>query len=195
MKITSEIPKMYALTIALAACTTQAKEDVKVANKQTMTAQKDQAHDKQTHVINFANSSSALEENQKQNLEVMINDFRRDAKIASVIVSGWADREYPTKKGQTLSYEQRTLAKERIEMVEADLKRMGISSIETHSMAEQPGWMNKMFNSKDTVMKGEGYVDSANDKLVSDIGKILNSQGGPGRVVIIVRRVGDYGTK
>ncbi len=150
------------------------------------------ALDKDMTVIQFEANSTALEDIQRLNLESLVNHVRRDEKILSVIVSGWADLDYPTAKGQTLGLDQRALARERIDKIFSELRKIGIDTVELHSMAERPRWIDRMFNTRDAIMKGEGYINSANDKLIVDIGKILNANGGPGKVVIIVRRSGDF---
>jgi hypothetical protein len=148
--------------------------------------------DKDTVTVEFKAKSSALAEDERKDLEAVVNAVRADSKVSSVIVAGWADKEYPATKGESLGSAERKLAKARSESVKAALNRIGVKTVEAHSMAEQPSWIGKMFNTKDTVVKGEGVVDSADEKLSADLGRILKENGGPGKVVVIVRREGEY---
>jgi hypothetical protein len=148
--------------------------------------------DKDTVAVDFKNKSSALTDDERKNIEAVVNAVRSDSKVSSVIAAGWADKEYPANKGQSLAQSERNLANARTAAVKDALKKIGIDTVEAHSMAEQPSWIGKLFNTKDAVVKGDGTVDNANDKLTADLGRILKENGGPGKVVVIVRREGDY---
>jgi hypothetical protein len=146
---------------------------------------------KDTATLSFENGSTALSEAERQNLAAVVAAVRANATISSAIVAAWSDRDYPANKGQRLGRDQRQLAEERVSSVKKALESLGVAHIETHSMAEQPGVFGKLFNTEDTMIKGEGKVEDANDRYNDDIGHILRDHGGAGKSVVIIRRLGD----
>jgi len=146
---------------------------------------------KDTTTMSFEAGSANLSEAERQNLAAVVAAVRANATISSAIIAAWSDKEYPTNKGQKLGSDQRQLAEDRATKLKKALNSLGISDVEAHSMAEQPGMLGKFFNSTDTMVKGEGKVDNANDRYNEEIGEILRDHGGPGKAVVIIRRVGD----
>src|SRR5690606_38329831 len=110
----------------------------------------------------------------------------------TVVVAAWSDREFPESKDKTLSDADRKLADKRAESVKTALRNMGLAKIETHSMAEHPGWLARTFNTKDAQLKGEGKVKNSDDLVVAELGKKLREEGGPGKVVVFLRRAGHF---
>lgn len=146
---------------------------------------------KDTAIVTFEPGSSILSESERKNLAAVVSAVRNDANISLAIVAAWADKEYPATKGQQLGKAERQLAEARVAIVKEALDNLGVKTIETHSMAEQPSWIGKLLNTEDTKVKGEGKVKDANDQLTAEIGRILRDKGGPGKAVVIVRRTGD----
>ena len=146
---------------------------------------------KDTATVAFASGSSTVEPGEQKNLTDVVTAVRNGAVIASAMVAGWADQDYPVNKGQSLSKAQRKLADARIAAVKKELEKVAVPKIETHTMAKQPTWLSKVFHTEDSVVKGEGKIKDANDQLTAELGKILKDKGGPGKVVVIIRRQGD----
>ena len=146
---------------------------------------------KDTATVSFAPGSSDLSESEKKNLAAVVNAVRNNANISSAIVAGWSDLDYPQTKGLKLGKAERTLAEARIKKVKSALIDLDVKLVTTHSMAEHPSWLGKLLNTEDTKLKGEGKITDANDHLTEAIGKIMRENGGPGKVVVIVRRQGD----
>jgi hypothetical protein len=146
---------------------------------------------KDTTTLSFEGGSTNLSEADRKNLAAVVAAVRVNATISSAIIAAWSDKDYPSNKGQKLGSDQRRLADERATKIRKALNSLGISEVEAHSMAEQPGMLGKLFNTTDTMVKGEGKVDDPNDRFNEEIGEILRDHGGPGKAVVIIRRVGD----
>jgi hypothetical protein len=146
---------------------------------------------KDTATVTFAPGSSDLSESEKNNLAAVVTAVRNTATISSAIVAGWSDLDYPQTKGLKLGKAERALAEARIKKVTSALSDLGVKSVKTHSMAEHPSWLGKLLNTEDTKLKGEGKITDANDHLTEAIGKVIRENGGPSKVVVIVRRQGD----
>lgn len=146
---------------------------------------------KHTATVSFEPGKSTLSAGERQNLAAVVAAVRQDATIGSAIVAAWSDQEYPASKDQSLAKAERQLADARLASVREALTNLGVSSVETHSMAEHPSWFSRLMNTEDTKVKGEGKVKDANDEMIMEIGKLLRDRGGPGKAVVLIRRVGD----
>ena len=146
---------------------------------------------KDTVTASFAPGSSDLQQSDRQNMAAVVAAMRNSSVIGSAIVAGWADHEYPASKGQQLGKAERELANARIGKVKNALYDLGVKPVDAHSMAEKPTWLGSLFNSEDTKLKGAGKVRNEEDELTTAIGKIIRENGGPGKVVVIIRRQGD----
>jgi hypothetical protein len=147
--------------------------------------------DKDITTVDFEKGSAVLSEAEKSDLKAMVAAVKSDTTINNVIVAAWSDEEYPKTKGEKLSQAEQDLANKRATNVEAELKTLGLNKIETHSMAENPGWLARTFSTKDATLKGEGRGRNASDKEVMKIGQDLRDKGGPGKVVVFIRRTTD----
>ena len=150
----------------------------------------DQILAKDTLTVSFAPGSSELTESERNNLSAAITAVKNSATISSAVVAGWADRQYPEVKDQVLEKSERKLAETRVTNVKNALIDFGVTKVETHSMAEHPTWLGKLLNTKDTMLKGEGKIKSEKDEQTAMIGKILRENGGPSKVVVVIRRQG-----
>jgi hypothetical protein len=146
---------------------------------------------KDTVTASFAEGSSDLKDSDRQNISAVVTAVRNNAVIESALVAGWGDHDYPVAKGQRLGKVDRDLASARVAKVKSALFEIGVKSVDAHSMAEKPTWLGQMFNTEDAKLKGGGKIRDANDELTAAIGQILRESGGPGKVVVIVRRQGD----
>ncbi|MCX6116515.1 MAG: hypothetical protein NT027_03165 [Proteobacteria bacterium] len=146
---------------------------------------------KETAVVNFAEGSSAISETERLNLSAVVSAVRVNSTISKAIVASWADKNYPTAKGQRLSKAERRLADARNESIKTALTNIGVQTIDSHTMAEQPNWISKVFNSEDSMIKGEGKITDPNDLFSAQVGNLLRERGGPGKSVVIIRRAGD----
>ncbi len=148
--------------------------------------------DKKHVTVNFKNSSATLEQSEIDELKTLLEANKGQGAIERVIVATWADKEYPAGKGEKLSEADRKLADQRAEGIKKALTSLGITKVDTYSMAEHPSWISKAFNSEQAKVKGEGAVKSADDQLASEIGQKMRDKGGPGTAVVLVRHAGDY---
>ena len=146
---------------------------------------------KDTVTASFSPGSAELTESDRKNISAVVAAVRNNAVIESAIVAGWADHEYPATKGQQLGKSERELANARIEKVKNVLFDLGIKPVEAHSMAEKPTMLGSLFNTEDSKLKGVGKIRNVEDEQTAAIGRILRDNGGPGKVVVIVRRKGD----
>ena len=146
---------------------------------------------KDTVTVAFVSGSSVLSENERKNLMAAVAALRNDSRLSSAIVAAWSDKEYPATKGQHLSKSDNHLADARNSVIKKSLSSLGVKSIETHTMAQHPSWIGKLFNTDDAKMKGEGVVNDSHDQLINEMGQVLRDKGGPGKAVVILRRSGE----
>lgn len=147
---------------------------------------------KETVTVNFKDGSSVVDQGEVNDLKALLTSNKREGKIDSLIIAAWSDKDYPAGQGETLSDADRKLADQRADAVKKTLTSLGAGKVDSYSMAEHPSWIAKTFNTQDAKVKGEGAVKDADDNLTAQIGKQLKDKGGPGTVVVLVRREGDY---
>jgi hypothetical protein len=147
--------------------------------------------DKDVTTIKFGNGVSTLTANERGQLKAVVDAVRDDTKVDRVIVAAWADEELPSGKDAQLSQAARDLADLRAKNVKAVLGELGVDKVDVYSMADQPGWIAKAFNTNEAQVKGEGKVADANDEAAAKLGKLLRDKGGPSTAVVVVKRVGE----
>lgn len=150
-----------------------------------------EAFDKQSVTVDFKEGSAALDAAEKSDIKTLLTANRRDAKIDRVIIAAWADKDYPDADGAKLSDAERKLGDERAAAVKAELKVLGVTNVDTYTMAERPTWLAKAFNTSDAKVKGQGTTQDAEDAYVKEVGDKLRGKGGPGKAVVYVKHVGE----
>jgi len=143
---------------------------------------------KDTATISFEKGKHVVSESERSNLAAVVSAVRSNADISKAVIAAWSDKEYPMKKDQALEKSDRRLANQRAESVRESLMNLGVRDVEIHSMAEHPNWFGRLFNTEDTVVKGEGKIKDINDEHIAEIGRVLRDKGGPGKAVVILRQ-------
>lgn len=151
-----------------------------------------EAFNKESVTVDFTAGKSEVTAAEQKDLTALITAAQSDGKIKEVIVASWSDVEYPATKGESLPQAAKDLATARNTNLSRVIKTLGVATVTTYTMTEQPNWIEKAFNTKDAKVKGEGDVKDADDNLAAEIGKTLRDKGGPGKAVVLVRREGDF---
>ena len=150
------------------------------------------AFDKESVTVDFATGSAEVTVAEQKDLTALIAAAKSDGKIQAVVVASWSDAEYPATKGESLPQAAKDLAAARNANLTRVIKTLGVTTIQSYAMTEQPSWIAKTFNTQDAKVKGEGEIKDAEDHLAAEIGKSLRDKGGPGKAVVLVRREGDF---
>ncbi|MCX6117609.1 MAG: hypothetical protein NT027_08715 [Proteobacteria bacterium] len=140
-----------------------------------------------THIIQFSKGSSAISTSELQKLQDYIGFARQNTCVKQIVLASWSDSNYPIKNGESLDADSQKLANERGQATKLALEKMGINDVESHSMAVHPSWISNLFNTNDSVLKGETTVSSRSDEVIANAGKLLQNAGGPSKVVVLVK--------
>ncbi len=138
-------------------------------------------------VIEFEKGSDKLSSAAKDKLAALAKATRNDKNIDALVVAAWADVDYPAAKGEQVSDAERKLADNRKNEVERVLEKANADDVSSYSMAEQPGWIAKTFNTEGALIKNKGKKLTDQSRLEAAIGKRIRGAGGPGKAVVVVR--------
>jgi hypothetical protein len=115
----------------------------------------------QSAPIFFDPGVKALSNEEKNEIKAYFTDLRVNQKVTAVQVLAWGDREYPEKK-EKASQKQIDLAAARGESIKKYLQEeLKISSVQTHNMAERPGKLSELLNTKDYKVKSSAEATGA----------------------------------
>lgn len=140
-----------------------------------------------THAVGFTKGSSKLSEVEFEKLKGFIELAKENICIKQIVLAAWSDQAYPAEKNNKLSTADQKLAKDRAEIVKTTLTKLGMHDIETHSMAEHPGWLSNLFHTTDSKIKGETSDKTEEGELIANSGKALQNAGGPFKVAVLIR--------
>lgn len=105
--------------------------------------------------ITFPKEKSNLSKAAKEDLNNLYQKAAKKGKIHEVQVITWGDQEYPSVHEKRLSEKQIKLVEKRNKTLENYLIGLtkDLADVETHSMAERPGTLNRLFASEDARIK------------------------------------------
>lgn len=103
--------------------------------------------------VEFNPHSSELTDSAKKQINETFQKALWDGYIDHVSVLSWSDEEYPSKKVNSLSKQDRKLAEKRNLAIKNYLISLKRVDIETYNMAEQPSKLSKLFNTTDNQLK------------------------------------------
>lgn len=148
--------------------------------------------DKDTSTLSFDKNQSGISESQRSDLKALVNKAMQDSNVEKFIVAAWSDKEYPAAKSVELGKGDKKLAEARKDNAAKVLKELGANDVDAYSMAKNPSWISKVFQTDESRLKGEvkekNKDKDSDDLLVEKTGEQLRKLGGPGKIVVIVKR-------
>lgn len=138
-------------------------------------------------VISFAPGEFRVAHGDMEKLRALVLSNKADHGVEKLIVAAWSDMEFPDAHTQ-LSEGQHRLAASRANAIVNVLIELKAGGVDTYNMARRPGWLARLARSEETRVKT--FLDGASaDAVTTAVGATLKDQGGPGKAVVIVKRV------
>lgn len=105
--------------------------------------------------ITFDKTKANISKQAKDDLKALYQKAAKKGKIHEVQIITWADQEYPSVHEKKLSEKQMDLVDKRNETLKNYLVGLTKDNVDvsTHSMAERPGTLKKLFDSEDARIK------------------------------------------
>jgi hypothetical protein len=141
--------------------------------------------DKDLAKVTFDKDSSDLSKDSFATLADFVNTTKNESRVDRYIVATWSDQDSPA-KGE-LSKNERKLATMRSENIKKGLSAAGAKNIDTYEMTEQPNWMQRAFSTPTADINNKGRSNTANERMLKEIGQKLREQGGPRTAVIVAK--------
>lgn len=161
------LSKILILSFIIAACSSKPAKDPETNSTSVKKAQESNAvsmeskqlaseqESKFVTEINFDKTKSNISKQAKDDLKSLYQKASSKGKIHEVQVITWADQEYPSVHEKKLSKKQIKLVDKRNETLKKYLIGLTKDNVDvsTHSMAERPGTLKKLFDSEDARIK------------------------------------------
>ena len=165
---------------------TAQKIDVKV--KQTLYT----IVDKTTYTVDFKKGSSVVSQSARNSFKALFKSLKGELAGGEIVVAGWSDQAFPTNPDVKLSAADEKLATARIDNVKKVIKELGLkNTIDTVNLAKQNSILEKLFSGNEEQVKEVMQNGETDSRKVAAISKKLQSDGGPQKVVVMVRRLID----
>ncbi len=146
---------------------------------------------KDVAILKFNRGSSALSSSDQSELRTMYNAVKSDALVKEIVIAAYSDLPYPKSKKSDLPQKSRGLAEKRGEQVTNFLHELGAKNVRVVNMAQKATWIERSFDTDAAQIKrGAGEQSDkvdADDKFYESLGKHLQTTGGPGEVVVVIR--------
>lgn len=159
--------KILILTLVLSSCASKPPKDpgpnttaVKKAqeSKTVSMESKQLASEQESNFvteITFPKEKAAVTKEAKADIKELYQKAHKKGKVHLIQVITWADQEYPSVHEKKLSEKQIHLVDKRNESLKKFLISLTEDNVDvvTHSMAERPGTLKKIFSSEDARIK------------------------------------------
>jgi hypothetical protein len=142
---------------------------------------------KDSTVIEFDQGSANLSEDNKTTLRATVRAVEKDTNIDQILVVAWADEALPAGKHE-LNAASKALATDRNTAVAKALEAAGAKNIKKFTMTEKPNWLQEVFATETDQIKRAAAGKHVSNRSDQQLGKVLEEKGGPGKVVVIVKR-------
>lgn len=161
--------------------TGQMREDAK--------SQSYQISEKDITTITFSPASAEVSEEAKSTLTALGQKIKNDNTIDNIVVAAWSDQDFPMSKNAKLPEKDQNLAKDRAKNLKEVLNEIGLKKeIETYSMAENPGWIARVFQTDEAQLKRSMTENvKSKDASIEEIAQTLKNNGGPSKAVVIIK--------
>ncbi len=185
------VATLCTLCVSSLAARAQTETDLKVA-KESIQQRLHEITGKDTVVVNFKKGSAHLSESDLSELKTTLNAVKEDSKVKEILILAYSDRPYPHNLKSDLPKASQKLAQKRADAVSDKVKSFGGKSVKTYNMAVKASWFEKTLVTSTAQVKQEAVKSPANqdsdDAFYQALGQHLVGQGGPGKVVVVVRR-------
>ncbi|MCX6131571.1 MAG: hypothetical protein NTX25_21235 [Proteobacteria bacterium] len=172
----------------------EAKEEKAI--KETVQQKLYEISGKDTVVLNFKKDSVQLSEAEISELKTTLAAVKEDSKVKEILILAYADQPYPHDQKSDLNKSARKLAQKRGNVVKEKISSFGGKNIKVYNMATKANWFEKALVTSTAQVKQEAVKSPANqdadDAFYQALGKHLVAQGGPGKVVVVMRRDFSY---
>lgn len=158
--------KILLLAFLIAACSSKPAKDpgtnttgVKKAqeSKAVSMESKQLASEEETNLvteITFSKEKATVSKQAQEEIRALYQKAKARGKIDEVKVITWGDQEYPSVHEKKLSQKQVNLVDKRNDALESYIDKLTKGAdVETFSMAERPGALNRLFSSEDAQIK------------------------------------------
>jgi hypothetical protein len=162
-----KLNKLLVLALIISACSSKPPKDpganstsgVKKAqeSKTVSMESKQLASEEETNLVTevtFTKDKTTLSKSAQEDIRSLWQKASKKGKIDEVKVITWGDQEYPSVHEDNLSEKQIDLVKKRNDSLEKYISKLTKDAdVETFSMAERPGALQKLFSSEDAKIK------------------------------------------
>lgn len=147
--------------------------------------------DKDSVTTSFDVNSVSLSDSAKAEIRTMIGAVKGEGNILEILVISYSDKPYPKYDANSLTSVDRLLAKTRGQVVGRAILNFGGKNVKRYNMTEKTSWFSKKLFGTDTQIKNEsGQAESGqnlDDAFYRSLGHRLDTAGGPGKVITVVR--------
>ena len=148
--------------------------------------------DKTNYTVDFKKGSSAVSKSAQNSLKALFTSLKGELAGGDIVIAGWSDKDFPLNPDTKLTDGDKKLAAARIENVQKVVKNLGLANdIQTVNLGEQNTLLGKLFSSTEQQVKDQIQQGETDSRKVAAITKTLKSDGGPHKVVVLVRRLVD----
>ena len=143
--------------------------------------------DKNIEVVSFEVGDADISDLAKTSVKALIDANK--SQLERVVLASWSDKKLDAAKLDSADEE---LAAKRAENMSKYMREtLKIDSIDTYNMAVRPNWFEKTFNMdeaklKQAIMKGTVLLEDQNKEIVA-MARAFSENGGPGKLVVVVR--------
>lgn len=158
--------KILFLALLVAACSSKPAKDPganttgvkKVQESKAVSMESKQlASEEETNLvteITFLREKATITKQAQEEIRSLYQKAKARGKIDEVKVITWGDQEYPSVHEKKLSQKQLNLVNKRNDALENYIDELtNGADVETFSMAERPGALNRLFSSEDAEIK------------------------------------------
>ncbi len=137
--------------------------------------------------LSFEKGVTTLSDSQKAEIKEIAQGFNQVNRDLDVTIASWSD-EPSTNQAKSQSSEQQNIADERTKSIKNYMKEISleIDNFETFNMAENPNFLAKTFNTKESKVKAAVDSDPSISSALKPEYQILKDNGEAGKSVMIV---------
>lgn len=162
-----KLNKLLVLALIISACSSKPPKDpgansasgiTKAQESKTVSMESKQlASEEETNLVtevSFTKEKATLSKAAQEDIRALWQKASKKGKIDEVKVITWGDQEYPSVHEENLSEKQIDLVKKRNDSLEKYISKLTKDAdVETFSMAERPGALQRLFSSEDAKIK------------------------------------------
>ncbi len=162
-----KLNKLLILALIISACSSKPPKDpganstsgvTKAQESKTVSMESKQlASEEETNLVTevtFTKEKTTLSKAAQEDIRALWQKASKKGKIDEVKVITWGDQEYPSVHEENLSEKQIDLVKKRNDSLEKYISKLTKDAdVETFSMAERPGALQRLFSSEDAKIK------------------------------------------